>query len=337
VVVWTTGAFLFGFAQDLSGLLTARVMIGLGEAVIGPAGISLLCDYLPPERRARAIAFTYLGATIGASLSFGGGGWLLDIAERGSFSGVPIIGDLSGWRQVCIILASVGIPLFAVLVCFREPPRSFDPKVGGERSFRDLWDRRRLIWPMLLTGLSIALADFAYTTWQTPLLTRTYGLTAGTGGQYLGLTTLIAGTAGASIGGVLSDRAQARHGTTGRVGVIRYCAFGLLLGAGFLLIPQLWAALCAFAIWQVVANIAYVSCAVTLVELVTDRTRAFSSAVSVSLSIGIGLGFGPTSVAFLNQSIGRGENALSLSILIILVTMALTTFAVSSLLKQRLK
>jgi MFS family permease len=90
-------------------------------------------------------------------------------------------------------------------------------------------------------------------------------------------------------------------------------------------------------LWQFVANVAYVACAVTLVEIVTARTRAFATSISISLSVGIGLGFGPTLVAALNESIGRGDNALVLSLLIVLLAMAALTAAGSTLLISRLE
>ena len=97
-----------------------------------------------------------------------------------------------------------------------------------------------------------------------------------------------------------------------------------------------WAAIAAFALWQVAANIAYVAVAVTLQDLVTDRTRALAASMSVCLSIGLGLGFGPTTVALLNQSV-VGEGGLSASLLIVLGVMGLITLSCATLLRRGLK
>ena len=336
VALWALGSAIFGLANSLVPLLAGRVMIGLGEAVLGPAGISLLCDYLPPERRGKAIALTYFGATLGTSLAFSGGGWLLQQTESGAFASLPWLGGLSGWRQVVLMLALVSLPLIPAILSFREPTRSFDPSKEMAGRLDDLRERWPFLWPILLTGLTVAIADFAYTSWQTPLMTRTYGWSIAEAGQSLGLTALAAGTIGAWVGGVLSDRARASGGAQGRISVVRVCALGLLASACLLLLPYGWAAIAAFALWQLVANIAYVACAVSLVELVTARTRALTSSISVALSIGLGLGFGPTSVALINQAIGHGANALVPSVMIVLATMGLGTLLLSSLLMKRL-
>jgi heme/copper-type cytochrome/quinol oxidase subunit 2 len=54
------------------------------------------------------------------------------------------------------------------------------------------------------------------------------------------------------------------------------------------------------------------------------------------MSIGCGLGLGPTSVAALNQQIGGGSDALSTSLLIVLLVAGTGTLACSWLLRRRL-
>jgi hypothetical protein len=54
------------------------------------------------------------------------------------------------------------------------------------------------------------------------------------------------------------------------------------------------------------------------------------------MSIGCGLGLGPTSVAALNQQIGGGGDALSTSLLIVLLVAGTATLACSWLLRRLL-
>jgi hypothetical protein len=54
------------------------------------------------------------------------------------------------------------------------------------------------------------------------------------------------------------------------------------------------------------------------------------------MSIGCGLGLGPTSVAALNQQIGGGGDALSTSLLIVLLVAGTDTVACSWLLRRLL-
>ncbi len=337
VAAFTGGAIAFGLAGSLAGLVAARLLIGVGEAVLVPAGISLLCDLVHPDQRGRAISLTFFGATLGTALAFSGGGWLLEGAKAGWFASVPLLGALPGWRQVVLLLAAPGLMIIPVLLLFKEPARSFAMPLSGRQRMQFLWRIRRVFVLALLMGASIAIADFAYTTWQTAHLTRSHGMSVGAAGQSLGLTALLVGTVGAWIGGQLSDRMHAKRGAAGRVEVVLGCA--IILGASAVLVPlpHLAAAVAAYAIWQMAANVAYVAHAVTLQDIVTDETRGLATSLSICLSVGIGLGVGPALIAFANQWIGGGENALGPTLAFAIALLATLTIAIAALLRHRLR
>ncbi len=337
IALWTFGTFVFAFGDSLQVLLAARVMIALGEAVLAPAGLSLLCDFVPSHKRGRAIAVIYFGVTLGTAFAFSGGGAMLDLAEAGAFHAVPGFGAMAGWREVMLLLGGLGLLLIPMVLAFKEPARPFDLRAVDKDRFADLWRLKWVFWLVLFTGSSVAVADFAYTTWQTALLTRTHGVSAGEAGQYLGITALVAGTIGAWIGGVLSDRVGAKSGVQGRVALVLWCAPALLGSIALLLLPGKWAAVGAYLAWQLVAHVVYVAIAVTLQDIVTDRTRALAASMQTCLSIGLGLGFGPAVVAAMNESIGRGENALTVSLLLFVGIAAVVTLVFASLLRVSLK
>ena len=52
LAVWSLFSGLTGFANSFWTLFFCRVMVGVGEATLGPAALSLLSDYFPPHRRA---------------------------------------------------------------------------------------------------------------------------------------------------------------------------------------------------------------------------------------------------------------------------------------------
>jgi MFS family permease len=147
---------------------------------------------------------------------------------------------------------------------------------------------------------------------------------------------LVAGVVGGWTGGVLCDRAHNRSPITGRMETVIRAAVAMLLSATLLLIPNGWAAVAAFACWQVAANAAYVGCASALQDQVSGRTRGIAAALSLCMSIGFGMGFGPTSVAALNQQIGKGADALSASLLIVLLAAGTSTVLCAVMLRRRL-
>jgi len=52
LAVWSLFSGLTGFANGFWTLLICRMMVGVGEATLGPAALSLLSDYFPPRVRA---------------------------------------------------------------------------------------------------------------------------------------------------------------------------------------------------------------------------------------------------------------------------------------------
>jgi MFS family permease len=337
VAVWTVGTIIFGLSTSFTGLLASRAMVGLGEAVLGPASISMLCDFFRPERRGRAIAVSLFGATLGSALAFAAGGHMLEAASAGQYAGLPWVSDLSPWRQVVVLMGVSGFLLVPAILAFPEPPRRVlvvSEHVGNRA--QELWALRDRIVLVVLAGATVALADFGFSIWATALLTRAHGYSVADAGSVLGVCMLVAGVVGGWLGGVLCDRAHVRSPITGRIDTVVRAAIAMLLSACLLLLPGGWAAVAAFAFWQVAANAAYVGCASTLQDQVSGRTRGIAAALSLCVSIGFGLGLGPTSVAALNQQMGGGGDALSTSLLIVLLVSGVATLACSWLLRRRL-
>src|SRR5215216_3335994 len=64
LAVWSLFSGLTGFATGFWPLFLCRVMVGVGEATLGPAALSLLSDYFPPRVRATVQAVYSSGIAI---------------------------------------------------------------------------------------------------------------------------------------------------------------------------------------------------------------------------------------------------------------------------------
>jgi len=139
VVVWSLFSGLTAFANDFWTLFFCRVMVGVGEATLGPAAISLLSDYFPPTKRATVTSIYSMGIAIGAGLAALLGGYL------GQF----------GWRTAFLLVGFPGI-LFGILVFFlREPARNKSiAAVETNRSNAD--------WKTLVSNKSFVLLCLGY-------------------------------------------------------------------------------------------------------------------------------------------------------------------------------
>src|SRR5258706_4846437 len=89
VCVWSLGTIACGFSQSFGEIFTSRIVVGLGEAALSPAAISLISDYFPPSRRGTAVGFFFSGIAMGsgAAILIGGGG--LHRIEFGALCATP--------------------------------------------------------------------------------------------------------------------------------------------------------------------------------------------------------------------------------------------------------
>src|SRR5215213_11026786 len=99
LAIWSLFSGLTGFADSFWTIFLCRVMVGVGEATLGPAALSLLSDYFPPRMRATAQSIYAAGIAIGGGLAFFLGGW---------------IGQSYGWRWAFYLLGFPGLLLAAV-------------------------------------------------------------------------------------------------------------------------------------------------------------------------------------------------------------------------------
>jgi predicted MFS family arabinose efflux permease len=114
LVIWSMMTMFTGTAKGFSGLLLARIGVGIGEAGCSPPIHSMISDYFPPEKRATALSIYSLGIPIGGAIGTLAGGW---------------IGAEYGWRNAFYLVGIPGV-ILSVVVYFtmREPPRGFsDP------------------------------------------------------------------------------------------------------------------------------------------------------------------------------------------------------------------
>lgn len=108
LAVWSLFSGLTGFADSFWSIFFCRVMVGVGEATLGPAALSLLSDYFPVRMRATVQSIYSSGIAIGGGLAFFLGGW---------------IGQVYGWRWAFYLLGFPGLLLAALVFFLREEPR----------------------------------------------------------------------------------------------------------------------------------------------------------------------------------------------------------------------
>ena len=91
ITLWCLATIACGLASSFAGLFIARMFVGVGEATLSPAAFSMIADYFPPERRARAMSVFSTGVFVGSGLALILGGAAIE--ATGQYSGIefPVI------------------------------------------------------------------------------------------------------------------------------------------------------------------------------------------------------------------------------------------------------
>ena len=235
IIAWTIAAMACGLANSYAELFIARVFVGIGEAVLTPAGFSLLADLFKPKRLARPVSVFTASSFIGSGVALIVGGAIIKYLTELDAIVFPIVGQLEVWQAAFILGALPGIP--AALWFFfttHEPVRQdFDQHRQASAEFRDgffqalKYCRKNLrLFTALFAGISIlSAAQFALGAWTPSYFMRVFDWSAAEIGSAQGTLFLICGTTGVITGGFLTDFFHRRGKHDANLRVATYAAF----------------------------------------------------------------------------------------------------------------
>ena len=296
-MAWGGGAMLCGLAQSFAQFCGGRVLVGLGQAMLAPATMSILADSFPARLRARVF---------GAALAAGGvgpGGGLTATGLLLSATAQAGVGAHTGWRIAFLVCAAPSLVVAAALLLRREPPRKPATAVRTNTSTASAPADRRF-WVLLLVTLlaigAVTLSDGAQLSWSAAALVREHALPVAEAARRAGLVFIVCGAGGPLLAGALADALYRRHGIAGRLMVG--------LGAVALLIPlqclyrtstagELIVVLLGTGLTVVTGEVVG---AAVLQDIVPDSRRGLAAAAN-SLCGSMAIGLGTTGVAVLSH------------------------------------
>ena len=311
LAIWSAMTAVSGLAQNFWHLLLARIGVGVGEAGCSPPAHSMLADYFPTENRATALGIYSLGIPFGILFGFIAGGWL---------------NEFFGWRVAFFIVGVPGL-LLAILVRFtlREPPRGMaEGRVADEEqptimeTFRFLWSKRSFRHMAVGGGLT-AFVGYGVITWVPSFLIRSYGMSTGDVGTYLGLILGIPGGIGIALGGYLADRYGARD-TRWYLWIVSVALIASTpLFFGVYLSSTAFASLMFLILPILLGNFYQATTFSQTQGLVSLRMRSVAAAVLLFILNMIGLGAGPQAVGILSDILqpSYGDESLRYALLIL--------------------
>ncbi|MGV8929381.1 MAG: MFS transporter [Brevundimonas sp.] len=318
LVVWSLASAALGLAQSWEHLLAARLVVGLGQAALAPAALSILLQETAPGGGGRKVAAFTSGAALGRSGALLAGGALLALfaAVSGSW---PDAWALAPWRLMFLLTAIPNLILAILLFRKAEPP----PTAGARQAARgDAWGwarhHRLALGVHLIVSSAAILLTQALGAWAPSLFVRAAGLEQAQSAMLAGVVVLIAGPAGHFLGGGLIDRMRRTgHSPAGALAIVFLPAApcAALLGAA----EGPVAVAAAFFALALVLGAAAVAALASFQPLVPGRLRGAGNAVYFATVSLVGLGLGPPLVGFLSDSLSLGSQG-SLGTALALVT-----------------
>ena len=309
LATWSAMTAMCGLATNFWQLFMARLGVGVGEAGGVAPAYSLIADYFPPDRRARALGIYAFGIPIGSATGIVFGG---------------LIASLIDWRYAFFIVGLAGValaPIFRLTV--KEPPRGqYDrPREdtaapGFKQLFRTL-ARKPGFWLMALGASFSSMIGYGIFFWVPSFLVRSYGLSLLDASLFYGAVLLIGGIAGLWVGGWLGDKLgygrKAWYAGVPALAFIATLPFYVLA----ILSPNLVTGFVLFLV-PTALGLAWLGPVTSAIQhLVRPDMRASASAVFLFIINLVGIGVGTYAIGALSDALTArfGDDALRYSIL----------------------
>ena len=313
IAVWSAATMACAFSASFGQLFLARMFVGVGEAALAPAAISMIADLFPPQRRGTAIGVFLAGMIVGGGVAIGAGGFLLEQAQHGLLSGLPVLRELSPWRAVLAFLGLAGIPAVILMLSVAEPiRRNAAEKAPPLKEVAAYFvANRRVIPPIIASCALMSVGDFSLLSWTPSLLLRNYGLTSAETGAILGSIAIFTGLIGVLAGGFLADRISLKGGTTARLRLPVIASLMALIATPFGFVAASGDhVFLAFGWWMVFSSATGAAGIAAVQAIVPPRLRGVSVAMISFGNIFLGLGVGATLTAWLSDNAYSGPAAV---------------------------
>lgn len=321
-VAWTFATGACAFATSFESLFAMRLVVGLGEASIMPAAISLIGAYIVRHRLGTATSIFMMGATGGKAMAFIGGGALLSLLTVQG--GLMVLGmEFRPWQTLFLAAALPGIPAALILLTIREPARP-GRKLAATKAMGELWGHvsrhRAAVFSFLVAGTCTILNAHLFAAWAPSFFVRRYGLGVGEAAMIVGVIVVAIGPLGGIAAGVIADRLLQRGVETAPLRVM-LCAFLLAIPGTLLMVSasSLTMALVGYAMAQIMV-LAGGPQSYSAIQMLTPlRHRGIMSATYLALTTLAAMGLGPTAIGLFSDHVWTNPiTGLGYSILTVL-------------------
>ena len=270
MLLYAAGHLLSAFTNEFWPLLIVRVLMISAAGIFSPQAAATVGLIVPPDKRASAIAFIFIGWSVA------------------SVVGIPIgslLGAWIGWRMVFVLMAAFSL-ISAIAVWFTIPPKLFGVPLSFD-SWKKVFTSPALMCVLLVTLLSMS-GQFTVFGYIAPILKQVTNATP----TQISLAFAIAGAAGVT-GNTIGSRmvrSMAIHKVIGWAMLSLCCGFAIFS----FMFGNYWGMIAGMALWGLgtfSSNSLQQSRLVSLAPVLASATVALNtSAVYLGQAIGAKLG-----------------------------------------------
>jgi MFS family permease len=328
VLVWSVATALGGLATNFNQMFATRIMVGLGEATLGPCMVSMVADLFPPDRRGRPISVCLMGQAAGIGLSVLLAGFILARLPQGLPAIVPGIGALAPWRVTFIVCGLIGLVVVGLILTIREPARRgirLTPLAGSRLRAAAAYFRRdaAVFAPLYLSFAAVSAGFYGISAWGAVFIMREFALSAPETGHALGLATIVAGLSGALIAGNLVDILARAGGAGGKLRLLIWTPFCAIPSACAVFAPDPIVAIILIA--TMIGSFPMFSTALltALQDMTPNEMRGVSVSITALTNTIVGATCGPLLIALATEHLYRDPALVGWSILTVTVPMTI--------------
>ena len=329
VVLWSVMTAACGLTRTYWQLFLMRVGVGVGEATLSPAAYSIISDYFPPNKVAKAVGVYAMGLYMGAGIALLAGSAVVALVSDAGSVVLPVLGEVYAWQLTFFIVALPGALVLALMMTVREPARrEFNADgssvVTGPQSvplselvaFFRL--HRRIMIGHFGGFLALGTVISAFLIWVPEFLRRSYGFSIAEAGTIYGLALLVFGGFAPYAGGLFAEwlgkkgyrDAEMRAAVIAGLAMIPVTVLAPLAPNPALAVAALCVLCFVLAFPQGLAP--------TILTIVApNRMRAQVTALFMLLGVLAGFSLGPAFVAMVTDYVFADEAALRYSLSIV--------------------
>jgi MFS family permease len=317
VVLWSLATMTCGLAGSFAQLFGARILVGVGEATLGPSGASMLSDYFSRDRLARALSVYTSAQYLGAGFALVVGGLAIQIVSAMPPPVLPVFGKIAPWQTTFLVVGFFGSLVLLPFFFVREPKRR--GATAEPARFAELFAFMRLNWRTLTAHFAafsiVSTLGFGTVAWMPSYFMRVHHWASHDIGYVYGLMLAFLGAAGVLAGARFAEWLE-RFGYKDvyfRAPMISIAATAIPAALAPLM-PTASGALAVLVLSTFLSSFPVALISAALQVITPNRLRGQVVAIFLFVANLLGVGLGPAFVAMITDYVFHNEHAVGYSI-----------------------